>query len=38
MTPKMGPFSVEDSLGMLAALAVVDRSQNKTTGKYKEFV
>lgn len=37
MTPPMGPFPLEDSVGMRAALAVLDRSQD-TSGKYGKYV
>ena len=37
MFPPMGPFPLEDSFGMQAALAVLDRSQDRT-GKYEEYV
>lgn len=37
MTPPLGPFPVEDSLGMRAALALVDRSQDRT-GRHETYV
>jgi hypothetical protein len=36
VTPEMGPFPLEDTSGMKAALAVLDRSLDK--GKHAEFV
>ena len=35
--PPMGPFPLEDSLGMTAALMVLERSQQRT-GRYEEYV
>ena len=37
ISPMMGPFPLSDKLGMKAALAVLDRSQDRT-GRTEEFV
>ena len=37
ITPAMGPFPLTDSFGMRAALALLDRSQDKE-GKYTKYV
>jgi hypothetical protein len=37
LSPSLGPFPLEDSLGMRAALAVLVRSQDKT-GRTEEYV
>jgi hypothetical protein len=36
VTPEMGPFPLEDTSGMKATVAVLDRSLHK--GNYAEFV
>ena len=37
MTPPLGPFPLEDSVGMRVALSLVDRSQDKT-GRHETHV